>query len=110
MTNAENTIYAVKRLMGRKFEDPEVQRHVLTCPYEVVSADNGDAHVRVRARDFSRPEISALVLAKMRQTAEDWLGEPVTEAVITVPAYFDDRPRPATQDGGRNAGPACTPT
>jgi len=104
MTNAENTIYAVKRLMGRKFEDPEVQRHVLTCPYEVVGADNGDAHVRVRGRDFSPPEISALVLQKMRQTAEDWLGEPVTEAVVTVPAYFDDAQRQATKDAGRIAG------
>jgi molecular chaperone DnaK len=104
MTNAENTIYAVKRLMGRKFEDPEVQRHVLTCPYEVVGADNGDAHVRVRGRDFSPPEISALVLSKMRQTAEDWLGEQVTEAVITVPAYFDDAQRQATKDAGRIAG------
>ena len=104
MTNAENTIYAVKRLMGRKFEDPEVQRHVLTCPYEVVGADNGDAHVRVRGRDFSPPEVSALVLQKMRQTAEDWLGEPVTDAVVTVPAYFDDAQRQATKDAGRIAG------
>jgi molecular chaperone DnaK len=104
MTNAENTIYAVKRLMGRKFEDAEVQRHVLTCPYEVVSADNGDACVRVRGRDFSPPEISALVLQKMRQTAEDWLGEAVTESVITVPAYFDDAQRQATKDAGRIAG------
>src|SRR5499425_2225510 len=104
MTNAENTIYAVKRLMGRKFEDPEVQRHVLTCPYEVVPADNGDAHVRVRGRDFAPPEISALVLQKMRQTAEDWLGETVTEAVVTVPAYFDDAQRQATKDAGRIAG------
>src|SRR5690349_12010798 len=104
MTNAENTIYAVKRLMGRKFEDAEVQRHVLTCPYEVVGADNGDAHVRVRGRDFSPPEISALILQKMRQTAEDWLGEEVTEAVITVPAYFDDAQRQATKDAGRIAG------
>jgi len=104
MTNAENTIYAVKRLMGRKFEDAEVQRHVLTCPYEVVAADNGDAHVRVRGRDFSPPEVSALVLQKMRQTAEDWLGEPVTEAVITVPAYFDDAQRQATKDAGKIAG------
>jgi len=104
MTNAENTVYAVKRLMGRKYEDEEVQRHLLTSPYEIVAADNGDAHVRVRGRDYSPPEISALVLQKMRQTAEDWLGEPVTEAVITVPAYFDDSQRQATKDAGRIAG------
>ena len=104
MTNAENTIYAVKRLMGRKFDAEEVQRHLLTCPYEVVAAPNGDAHVRVRGRDYSPPEISALVLGKMRQTAEDWLGEEVTEAVITVPAYFDDSQRQATKDAGKIAG------
>jgi molecular chaperone DnaK len=104
MTNAENTVYAAKRLMGRKYEDEEVQRHLLTCPYEVVGAENGDAHIRIRGRDFSPPEISALVLQKMRQTAEDWLGEPVTEAVITVPAYFDDAQRQATKDAGRIAG------
>src|ERR1700709_2220986 len=104
MTNAENTIYAVKRLMGRKFEDAEVQRHLLTCPYEVVAAPNGDAYVRVRGRDYSPPEISAIVLQKMRQTPEDWLGEEVTEAVITVPAYFDDAQRQATKDAGKIAG------
>jgi molecular chaperone DnaK len=104
MTNAENTVYAVKRLMGRKYDDEEVQRHLLTSPYEIVGAENGDAHVRVRGRDYSPPEISALVLQKMRQTAEDWLGESVSEAVITVPAYFDDAQRQATKDAGRIAG------
>src|SRR5574338_429221 len=104
MANAENTIYAVKRLMGRKFDDPEVQRHVLTCPYEIVPAPNGDAYVRVRGRDYSPPEISAIILQKMKQTAEDWLGEPVTEAVVTVPAYFDDSQRQATKDAGKIAG------
>ena len=104
MTNAENTVYAVKRLMGRKYDAEEVQRHLLTCPYEVVAAPNGDAHVRVRGRDYSPPEISALVLGKMRQTAEDWLGEEVTEAVVTVPAYFDDAQRQATKDAGKIAG------
>src|SRR5688572_25817490 len=104
MTNPENTIYAVKRLMGRKYEDAEVQRHLLTCPYEIVAAENGDAHVRIRGRDYSPPEVSALVLQKMRQTAEDFLGDMVTEAVITVPAYFDDAQRQATKDAGRIAG------
>src|SRR5215470_9852380 len=104
MTNAENTVYAVKRLMGRKFDDPDVQRHLLTCPYEIAAADNGDAHVRIRGRDYSPPELSALVLGKMRQTAEDWLGEAITEAVVTVPAYFDDAQRQATKDSGRIAG------
>ena len=104
MSNPENTVYAVKRLMGSKYDDPEVQRHVMTCPYEVVAAENGDAAVRVRGRDYSPPEISAFVLGKMRQTAEDWLGEEVTEAVVTVPAYFDDAQRQATKDAGRICG------
>jgi molecular chaperone DnaK len=104
VTNAENTVFAVKRLMGRKYDDAEVQRHILTCPYEVVAAANGDAHVMVRGRAYSPPEISAIVLGKMRQTAEDWLGEPIGEAVITVPAYFDDAQRQATKDAGKIAG------
>ncbi len=104
VTNAENTIYAVKRLMGRKLESPEVQRQMLTCPYDVVAASNGDAHVMVRGRTYSPPEVSAMVLGRMKQTAEDWLGEPITDAVITVPAYFDDAQRQATKDAGRLAG------
>jgi molecular chaperone DnaK len=104
MTNPDSTISAVKRLMGRKFDDPEVQRQLRTCPYEITRAGNGDAHVQVRGRSYAPPEISAMVLGKMRQTAEDWLGEAVGEAVITVPAYFDDAQRQATKDAGRIAG------
>jgi molecular chaperone DnaK len=104
LTNAENTIYAIKRLMGRKYEDEHVQRLVMTCPYEIDAAKNGDAEVKVRGRGYSPPEISAMVLNKMRQTAEDFLGEKITEAVITVPAYFDDAQRQATKDAGRIAG------
>ncbi|HUH03422.1 MAG TPA: molecular chaperone DnaK [Kofleriaceae bacterium] len=104
MTNPDNTIYAVKRLMGRKLEDPDVQRLARTSPYEIVASDNGDAHVRARGKVYSPPEISAMVLTKMRQTAEDYLGTPVSEAVITVPAYFDDAQRQATKDAGRIAG------
>ncbi len=104
VTNAESTVYAVKRLMGRKFEDPNVGRHAKTTPYEVVGASNGDAWVRVRGRDYAPAQISALVLEKMRRTAEDYLGEVVTDAVITVPAYFDDSQRQATRDAGRIAG------
>ena len=104
VTNAENTVYAVKRLMGRKFEDIEVVRQLATCAYEIVAAPNGDAHVMARGRTFSPPEVSAMVLTKMRETAEAWLGEAVTEAVITVPAYFDDAQRQATKDASRIAG------
>jgi molecular chaperone DnaK len=104
VTNAESTVYAVKRLMGRKFTDPEVTRHMQTCPYAVVAADNGDAWVRIRERDYAPAQISALILEKMKKTAEDYLGETVTDAVITVPAYFDDSQRQATRDAGRIAG------
>jgi molecular chaperone DnaK len=104
ITNPENTIYAVKRLIGRKLQDKEVQRHKATCPYQIIAAQNGDAWVRVRGRDYSPSEISAAILGKMKQTAEDYLGEEVHEAVITVPAYFDDTQRQATKDAGRIAG------
>jgi molecular chaperone DnaK len=104
VTNPENTIYAVKRLMGRKFADPQLERLMATSPYDIVEAQNGDAHVKVRGKSYSPPEISAMVLGRMRETAEDFLGERVTEAVITVPAYFDDAQRQATKDAGRIAG------
>jgi molecular chaperone DnaK len=104
VTNPGNTIYAVKRLMGRKFEDPQIQRLLSTTPYEIIPSDNEDAHVQVRGKSYSPPEISSMVLRKMRETAEDYLGEEVSRAVITVPAYFDDAQRHATKDAGRIAG------
>jgi len=104
MVNPESTIYAVKRLMGRKFQGDEVQRVINTSPFAIVAADNGDAHVGARSKVYSPPEISAMILTKMRETAEDYLGQAVTEAVITVPAYFDDAQRQATKDAGRIAG------
>jgi molecular chaperone DnaK len=104
VTNAESTVYAVKRLMGRKFQDSEVQRHMAVCPYAVAASENGDAWVRVRERDYAPAQISALVLGKMKKTAEEYLGEEVADAVITVPAYFDDSQRQATRDAGRIAG------
>jgi molecular chaperone DnaK len=104
LTNPEHTVYAVKRLMGRKFDSAEVQHIAATTPYEIVRASNGDAHVRVRGRTYSPPEISAMILDKMRQTAEDFLGEPTPQAVVTVPAYFDEAQRQATKDAGRIAG------
>jgi len=104
ITNPENTIWAVKRLIGRRYDDPEVQKAMKVVPYKVVRADNGDAWVEVRGRKYSPAEISAFILQKMKQTAEDYLGEKVTEAVITVPAYFNDSQRQATKDAGRIAG------
>jgi molecular chaperone DnaK len=104
VTNPENTIMAVKRLIGRKSEDEQVTRMRDSCPYSIVAADNGDARVRVRGRDYSPPEISAIVLTKMKEIAESYLGEEVSDAVITVPAYFDDAQRQATKDAGRIAG------
>jgi molecular chaperone DnaK len=104
ITNPENTIFSVKRLMGRKFKSREVQEALKRLPYKVVEADNGDAHVELRGKRYSPPEISAMILQKMRQTAEDYLGEKVTEAVVTVPAYFDDSQRQSTKDAGQIAG------
>ena len=104
VTNPKNTLYAVKRLIGRKFQEKEVQKDIHLMPYEIAEADNGDAWVGVRGKKLAPPQISAEVLRKMKKTAEDYLGEPVTEAVITVPAYFNDAQRQATKDAGRIAG------
>ncbi len=104
ITNPESTVYVVKRLIGRKREDAEVKRSAGLVPYRVVAADNGDAWVQTDGKVYSPAEISAMVLAKMKQTAEDYLGEPVTEAIITCPAYFNDAQRQATKDAGRIAG------
>src|ERR671912_748866 len=104
ITNPENTIFAVKRLIGRRFDDPMVQRALKVLPYKVVRNDNGDAWVEIRGKQYSPAEISAFILQKMKQTAEDYLGEKVTEAVITVPAYFNDAQRQATKNAGEIAG------
>jgi len=104
ITNPENTIFAVKRLIGRRHDDPMVQKAMKVLPYKIVNSDNGDAWVEIRGKQYSPAEISAFILQKMKQTAEDYLGEKVTEAVVTVPAYFNDSQRQATKDAGRIAG------
>jgi molecular chaperone DnaK len=104
VTNPESTLYAIKRLIGRKFDTAPVKRDIAISPFKIVKADNGDAWVDVRGQKYSPPEISAMVLQKMKKTAEDYLGETVTDAVITVPAYFDDSQRQATKDAGKIAG------
>ncbi|PRD13406.1 molecular chaperone DnaK [Pantoea coffeiphila] len=104
VTNPQNTLFAIKRLIGRRFQDEEVQRDIKIMPFKIVGADNGDAWLDVKGQRVAPPQISAEVLKKMKKTAEDYLGEPVTEAVITVPAYFNDAQRQATKDAGRIAG------
>ncbi len=104
ITNPENTIFAIKRLIGRKYDSKEVQEDIKVLPYKIVKAPNGDAWVRVRGKDYSPAEISAMILQKLKKDAEEYLGEKVTEAVITVPAYFNDSQRQATKDAGRIAG------
>ncbi|HAI06900.1 MULTISPECIES: molecular chaperone DnaK [Pantoea] len=104
VTNPQNTLFAIKRLIGRRFQDEEVQRDIKIMPYKITNADNGDAWLEVKGQKMAPPQISAEVLKKMKKTAEDYLGEPVTEAVITVPAYFNDAQRQATKDAGRIAG------
>lgn len=104
ITNPENTIFSVKRLMGRKFSSKEVQESIKRLPYKIQENPNGDAHVMIRGKAYSPPEVSAMILQKIKQTAEDYLGEKVTDAVITVPAYFNDSQRQATKDAGQIAG------
>ncbi|MBV1874026.1 MAG: Hsp70 family protein, partial [Gammaproteobacteria bacterium] len=104
VTNPVNTLFAIKRLIGRKFKDDVVQKDIKMVPYTIAAADNGDAWVNVKNERLAPPQISAQILKKMKKTAEDYLGEDVTEAVITVPAYFNDSQRQATKDAGRIAG------
>jgi molecular chaperone DnaK len=104
VTNPENTLFAIKRLIGRKYDSDAVRKDIQISPFKIINADNGDAWVEARGKKYSPPEISAMVLQKMKQTAEDYLGEPVTDAVVTVPAYFNDSQRQATKDAGKIAG------
>src|SRR4029078_451175 len=104
VTNPANTVHAVKRLIGRKYKAPEVEKMRENVPFEIVPSSNEDAHIRVLDRVYSPPEISAIVLQRLKAAAEEFLGEPVTEAIITVPAYFDDMQRQATRDAGKIAG------
>src|SRR5512144_385515 len=104
IVNSQNTIFSIKRFMGRKYEDGEVQRTIPRVPYQVSAADNGDVRVGMDSKDYSPPEVSAMILAKMKRDAEAYLGEAVTQAVITVPAYFNDAQRNATKDAGKIAG------
>src|SRR5579864_863220 len=104
ITNPENTIYSIKRFMGRKYDDEQVQRAVKVVPYKVTKAPNGDLRVAMSGKDYSPPEVSAMILQKLKADAEAKLGEKITQAVITVPAYFNDSQRQATKDAGRIAG------
>jgi len=104
VTNPENTLFAIKRLIGRKFDSDAVRKDIEISPFKIIKADNGDAWVEVRGKQYSAPEISAMILQKMKQTAEDYLGETVTDAVVTVPAYFNDSQRQATKDAGKISG------
>ena len=104
VTNPDNTLFAIKRLIGRQFKDDVVQKDIKMVPYKISAADNGDAWVEVKGEKMAPPQVSAEVLKKMKKTAEDFLGETVTEAVITVPAYFNDSQRQATKDAGKIAG------